>query len=192
MLTGSFGQRFICLTFDDGYRDIINWAYPILMRHRAPFAVYVPTSFPDRRGHLWWLTLEAALAASEHIELTSDQGTHMFQRRTPQEKDSAFHSINQALCAVSIDDRLNSSVEELARRGGISPASQRAEVCMSWKELAELAADPLVTIGAHSVNHLNLRKACDASARVPHWGAREVLRSLVDIAVARGLWLANN
>ena len=36
---------------------------------------------------------------------------------------------------------------------------------MDWQELAELARDPLVTIGAHTVNHLMLRKASAELAR---------------------------
>jgi peptidoglycan/xylan/chitin deacetylase (PgdA/CDA1 family) len=39
-----------------------------------------------------------------------------------------------------------------------------AELCMDWSELAQLAADPLVTIGAHTVNHpILLRLAKDAA-----------------------------
>src|SRR5260370_27050327 len=36
---------------------------------------------------------------------------------------------------------------------------------MSWAEIAELAADPLVTIGAHTVNHCMLKKLGDEAAR---------------------------
>lgn len=37
---------------------------------------------------------------------------------------------------------------------------------MSWPELRELAADPLVTIGAHTLNHFALAKLPAAEARM--------------------------
>src|SRR6187549_2661041 len=43
-----FRRRFVCLTFDDGYRDNARHALPILRKYDAPFAIYIPTSFPDR------------------------------------------------------------------------------------------------------------------------------------------------
>ena len=69
---GDFARRFVCLTFDDGYRDTLQWAYPILKKHGVPFAVYVPTSFPDRLGELWWLALEAVIARNDRIGLLID------------------------------------------------------------------------------------------------------------------------
>jgi peptidoglycan/xylan/chitin deacetylase (PgdA/CDA1 family) len=36
---------------------------------------------------------------------------------------------------------------------------------MTWSELGELAADPLAMIGAHTVNHIMLKKAPDDVAR---------------------------
>ena len=46
-----FSRRFVCITFDDGYRDTLEWAYPILKEAEVPFAVYVATSLsrPARR-----------------------------------------------------------------------------------------------------------------------------------------------
>ena len=55
---GDIARRFVCITFDDGYRDKLQWAYPMLKKHEIPFALYIPTSFPDRLGELWWLALE--------------------------------------------------------------------------------------------------------------------------------------
>ena len=69
---GDFGRRFVCITIDDGYRDTLQWAYPILKQHEVPFAVYIPTSFPDRLGELWWLALEAVVARNNRIRLLID------------------------------------------------------------------------------------------------------------------------
>ena len=69
MTERDFGRRFVCLTFDDGYRDNLEHAYPILKDADMPFAVYVPTGFPDRLGELWWLALEAVIAKHDSIGL---------------------------------------------------------------------------------------------------------------------------
>src|SRR4029078_10063779 len=67
-----FRRRFVCLTFDDGYRDNAQRAVPILRRYEVPFAIYIPTSFPDRAGELWWLTLEAVVARVSRLALVID------------------------------------------------------------------------------------------------------------------------
>jgi peptidoglycan/xylan/chitin deacetylase (PgdA/CDA1 family) len=54
------------------------------------------------------------------------------------------------------------------------------ELCMGWDELAKLAADPLVTIGAHTVNHVMLAKVPEKTARSEMEMSRKV------IAVALG------
>jgi peptidoglycan/xylan/chitin deacetylase (PgdA/CDA1 family) len=38
------------------------------------------------------------------------------------------------------------------------------ELCMNWEELNQIAADPLCTIGAHTVNHMMLKKLDDEQA----------------------------
>src|SRR5258708_31593083 len=50
---------------------------------------------------------------------------------------------------------------------------------MSWEELSKLAADPLVTIGAHTVNHVMLAKVPETSARAE----MEMSRSVIEAAL---------
>src|SRR5208282_1561610 len=82
LVEGDFSRRFVCLTFDDGYRDTLQVAYPILKKEGVPFAVYVATSFPDRLGELWWLALEAVIARNNSIGLTIDGRLRNFECRT--------------------------------------------------------------------------------------------------------------
>src|ERR1700682_6808881 len=65
-------RRFVCLTFDGGYKDMITSAYPVLAKHGVPFTIYVPTAFPDRLGEAWWLALEEVLARENRISLGMD------------------------------------------------------------------------------------------------------------------------
>ena len=51
-------SHFVCLTFDDGYQDNYDIAYPLLKHLEVPFAVYVTTGFIDNRLPMWWYSGE--------------------------------------------------------------------------------------------------------------------------------------
>jgi len=55
---------------------------------------------------------------------------------------------------------------------------------MSWPELAELAADPLVTIGAHTVNHPMLAKLSKEAVRSEMDLSREVIEAALSVRPA--------
>lgn len=160
-----FSRRFAALTFDDGYRDNLSYAYPILKKHRVPFAVYVPTSFPDRLGELWWRVLEAVIAENDRIGLVIDDEDRRFDCRTVAEKYELFEAIYWWLRSLETEDELRSAVRDLAARYEVDVPRLNEELCMTWAELAELARDPLVTIGAHTVNHVRLSKVPEEAAR---------------------------
>lgn len=46
--------KWVCITFDDGYRDNYTLAYPLLKQLDVPFAVYVSTGFLDNHNEMWW------------------------------------------------------------------------------------------------------------------------------------------
>ena len=52
LVEGDYGRPFVCFAFDDGYRDLYEHAYPIFHRYDLPFAVYIPTDYPDGDGDL--------------------------------------------------------------------------------------------------------------------------------------------
>lgn len=62
---GRTNHPFVCLTFDDGYQDNHDIAYPLLKRLDVPFAVYVTTGFIDNRLPMWWY-------ASERLGITTE------------------------------------------------------------------------------------------------------------------------
>jgi peptidoglycan/xylan/chitin deacetylase (PgdA/CDA1 family) len=181
LCTGLSSRRFVCLTIDDGYRDILIWAYPILKKYEIPFTLYIPTSFPDRLGELWWLALEAVIARNDRIGLVIDGKDQRFDCRTVKEKRQLFAAIYGWLRQLDSEEEMRRVVRDLSERYHVDAAAFCDELCMGWDELADLAADPLVTIGAHTVNHVILKKLPEKAARKEMEMSRAVIEASLGV-----------
>ncbi|HUD85749.1 MAG TPA: polysaccharide deacetylase family protein [Xanthobacteraceae bacterium] len=181
MSEGDFSRRFVCLTFDDGYRDTLQFAYPILREAGVPFAVYVPTSFPDRLGELWWLVLEAVIASNDHIGLQIDGRNRTFDCSTLAAKRALYNELYWWLRARPTEAEMRDVIRNLAACYHVDIAAFCDELCMTWPELAQLAADPLVTIGAHTVSHPMLAKLSNDVARSEMALSRSVIEAALSV-----------
>jgi peptidoglycan/xylan/chitin deacetylase (PgdA/CDA1 family) len=177
MTERDFGRRFVCLTFDDGYRDNLEHAYPILKAADMPFAVYVPTGFPDRLGELWWLALEAVIAKRDRIGLVIAGENRTFACETAAEKRALYDELYWWLRARDTEAEMRAIVRDLAARYQVDIAAFCKDLCMSWQEIALLARDPLVTIGAHTINHLMLAKLSEKTVRAEMDLSRTVIEA---------------
>lgn len=63
---------FVCLTFDDGYRDTYDLAYPLLKKLNIPFVVYVTTGFVDDTASMWWYSKTEAMNWEQIKALDND------------------------------------------------------------------------------------------------------------------------
>lgn len=57
------------LTFDDGYRDCLTVALPILKKHHAKAVFFIPTGFMGERRLFWWERICALLARCQRSEI---------------------------------------------------------------------------------------------------------------------------
>jgi peptidoglycan/xylan/chitin deacetylase (PgdA/CDA1 family) len=151
------GRRFACFTLDDGYRDNLVHALPVFRRHGCPFTVFATTSFLDGEGELWWRALEAVIAGADEVSLTVEAETRVRACATPAEKALAFDELWAWLRQVD-EAAQRQAVRKLCADAGFDMRAQCRELVMTWDELRQLAADPLATIGAHTVHHYELGK----------------------------------
>jgi peptidoglycan/xylan/chitin deacetylase (PgdA/CDA1 family) len=181
MSASDFSRRFVCFTFDDGYRDTLQWAYPILKEAHVPFAVYVPTSFPDRLGELWWLVLEAVIQRNDRIGVAINGRDRKFDCRSVAEKRALYDELYWWLRSLPTEVEMRHTVRNLAAFYQVDTAAICNELCMTWAELAQLAADPLVTIGAHTVNHPMLAKLTKDAVRSEMDLSRAVIEAALSV-----------
>jgi peptidoglycan/xylan/chitin deacetylase (PgdA/CDA1 family) len=182
LASNDFSRRFVCITFDDGYRDVAQWAYPLLQKYEMPFALYIATSFPEQRGELWWTALEAVIARNDRIALTIEGRRHVLDCGSVEQKRAAFDIAYAHLRSLKTEDELRQVIRDLCAVHGIDIGSFCRDLCMDWDEIGRMARDPLVTIGAHTVNHVMLRKVPnDAVAR----GEMEESCSAIEAVIGR-------
>jgi peptidoglycan/xylan/chitin deacetylase (PgdA/CDA1 family) len=156
-------RRFVCLTFDGAYKDLMASAYPVLSRHGVPFTVYVPTAFPDGLGEAWWLGLEAVIARESRISLVIDREEQRFDIAGTSEKYQLYDFLESWMRSLAPAD-LASAIKDLCQRYSVDLTALSREASMDWGDLAKLAADPLVTIGSATVNYPRLSNLKDADA----------------------------
>jgi len=168
-----FARRFACFTFDDGYRDNRDHALPVMRDHNAPFTVYVASDFAEGSGRLWWVALERVIARASAIDIERDGATLSLDAHDADTKQAAFQQAHDWLQTLASDAEVQREVSKLCARHGVDDAAIPRELCMSWPELRSFAADPLVTIGAHTISHCNLARESEAEAVRQMRGSRE-------------------
>ena len=152
---------FVALTFDDGYRDNVEHALPILRRHAAPWTLFVTTDFAAGRGRLWWVELEEVVRASERLDLDGIG----IACRTDAEKNAAFERIYRNLRAGP-ESRLRDVIGRWCEKAGIDTCALTRRLCLPWPEIVALADERGVTIGAHTTSHPMLAKHDPEIARL--------------------------
>jgi peptidoglycan/xylan/chitin deacetylase (PgdA/CDA1 family) len=167
-------EPFLCLTFDDGYRDTLEHALPVLRRHGTPATVFLTPGFIERTAPLWWLDLEEALRRADNVEANLGEGGHLLSCADDAARSAAFATIYRALRSGP-EQRLQEVIGGLARRSGVDSAGVAAEQCLDWAGVKQLAAEPLIDIGAHTMTHPMLAKHTLSDAQRELEQSRSVL-----------------
>ncbi len=157
-------NRFVCLTFDGGYKDLISSAYPVLSRHGVPFTIYLPTAFPDGLGEPWWLALQEMIARENRISLVIDRKERHFTIADLSEKDQVYVFLATWLRTLPPPE-LSFAINDLCKRYSVDLAGLSRREFMDWDDLQKLADDPNVTIGGTTVNYPNLANLRDVDAQ---------------------------
>jgi len=162
--TGDGARPFVAFTLDDGYRDNLEHAYPVMKAANAPFTVYVTSALPEGAAELWWVDLEEVIAKNTAIDFTHAGATEIIACDTVETKYAAWKKL-YPIIRTAPEDEQHAIVRDLCARYGVSQQRNCADLAMNWDEVRTLASDPLVTIGAHTVNHFAVVKLDALRAR---------------------------
>ncbi len=164
---GELPRRAVVVTFDDGYRDNYDHAWPILRKYRIPATFFLVTGALDRQIRLWWDEVAQDIQHLSNGPLPlSDDGPLLPRWLALLLKKS--HDGNSQAAVQEVVHRLNAStwgertqsLEALHALAGLT-SNQYADLMMTWEQVRELQRSGM-EIGAHTVTHAFLDEGEEA------------------------------
>lgn len=163
------------ITFDDGWRDNYEYAYPVLRRASVPATIYLVSDLVGTRYSFWPNVVANALAAAGerssrrwpellYETLESTRGS----REVP---NSGFDPtiIDEVIVALK-RSRTDAEMRLIAQQLLDGTAGSSRDL-MSWDEAREMASDGFIRFGSHTLTHTRLSKEI---------GIEQLRREIVD------------
>lgn len=165
---GSISPNPVVVTFDDGYESNFKLGPKILEEHNIPATVFVTSSLirnENEEGEPLWFDAVTEMISSygeRTIDLT-EYGLGRFDLGNIAGRQAAADRICEEMKGRDVE-RKRQILSAMMARLGASRVEDESHRGASWKEVADSA--PLMTVGAHSVNHEILSKlGMDAARR---------------------------
>ncbi|MGB1141154.1 MAG: polysaccharide deacetylase family protein [Halioglobus sp.] len=175
---GDLPPRSVCVTFDDGYRNNLEVATPILREFDIPATIFIATAFSDGRN--MWNDRIIDLAGDPFLTRINLECLGLPPRDLASQQDR-LGLVSELLPALKYRDyrEREALVDALYRENSAEEAAPRM---MSHQELIQLSRSG-VTLGAHTVDHPILKALAPAEQRRQIESSKHALENLTGKAV---------
>ena len=145
--------RSVLITFDDGYVDQYDTAFPILKRHGVSATFFVPVGFLDHHRVSWWDEIAWMVRTSRKAGVDAGPWIPTPVVYDEPDRESAVESLLRVYKAMPTDST-GAYLDFLAEATGSGRFSGGQDVgpWMTWDMLREMRTAGMVA-GAHTVNH---------------------------------------
>jgi peptidoglycan/xylan/chitin deacetylase (PgdA/CDA1 family) len=165
-------SRAVLLTFDDGYRDFADVAWPILKDHRLPVTLFVATAYPGRpQMGFWWDRLYQAFISTTRNE-PCQTPVGALSLASPSVCRTSLRRIEDYVKGLPHDAAM-AFVDNISHElGGKQP---EATAVLDWEQLRALSQQGVV-LGAHTRTHARLTHLPPEKAAEEIQGSQQDLR----------------
>jgi len=171
----------VSITFDDGYKDNLTYALPILNELKIPATIYIITKFYEKEGSIWWWELQDYIWENfQNIQFTYNKRNYEFSIQSNSQKRECFNKIK------SIIKKLNNNEQKklLTEITKTNLRKQFTNEFLNEQDLKLLNSNPLITIGAHTHNHLSLKNLSKEECTQEIKKSKEILENLLNSKIS--------
>jgi len=157
--SNSIKKNCAVITFDDGYKNNIRNALPILKKYRMPATFFVSTGFLD--GGLMWndIIIESLRRTSNNEIDLRDEGLGYYSLKNISERS---HAITNIIKKLKYLDSLRRD-ELVSKIKCLSDVNLPDDIMMNEEDISHLARSGM-ELGAHTVTHPILSRISDDDA----------------------------
>jgi len=174
MRQGTLPRNALAITFDDGYRDNLTHAAPILARHGLPATVFVVTGAIGTAEPLWFDRLALAFKGSRATAWSAPWGQVVRLESADQRLAALRQTLTRFKRMANAERRRR--VEGVLADLGVGDERPLKNLMLSWDD-AQALMGLGVTIGAHTVSHPILSQLGAEEARAEIAGSWSAIRS---------------
>jgi peptidoglycan/xylan/chitin deacetylase (PgdA/CDA1 family) len=148
----------IALTFDDGYKDNYDNAYPELLKRKIPASIFVASGYMGGDRYLWW---DLISYIADNYSKLSEKNREIIKKLFLQYGgDVDIENSNITSNNVVNNLRIKSIaeinyVEQTISSIVTSEGLNKSRIMLNWSEIKEMSNNG-IDIGGHSVNHVYL------------------------------------
>jgi peptidoglycan/xylan/chitin deacetylase (PgdA/CDA1 family) len=146
--------RYALITFDDGYRDNYEIAFPILKAEGVPATFFITTGFVDAPQLPWWDEIAWMVRTSQQDRVELSRWIPAPISFDEPEREEAVRTLLRAYKAMPAESTGHylDAVAEATRSGRCEQAEVGRSLWMDWEMLREMKAAGM-TVAGHTVTH---------------------------------------
>ena len=166
-------KKMVNISFDDGFRDIYEYAYPIFKKYNIPFTIYLTTAFPEEKAELWWIKLERLINQYTTLIVQGEE----YRCETMEEKNQVFNDLMQRIYHCS------DTPSKVFGNWFANYQIDMDNLALTWDELAEMLSSGLLTLGSHTQSHPMLTKIPTDEVRTELKESKTIIEQHLSIPV---------
>ena len=150
MRRGRLPRNAVAITFDDGYRDTLTHAAPILARHGLPATVFLATGFIGTGEVPWFHRVISAFKRTTLLSFAAPWSG----RLSLSDQSGRFLAIERTLRHLKDlpEDRSRAQLDSLLEELNVTDQLDSKDLMLNWDDVQALTGLGF-SIGAHTVSH---------------------------------------
>ena len=177
---GAVPRNALALTFDDGYRDNLSHAAPILAQHRLPATIFLATGYIGTPDMPWFDHVALAFKLSRRKDVTLPG----FPPQRLATEGDRLTALGRALAWLKTlsDEERRRAVKELVADLRPHRTDGPKRLMLDWGEVDALRGLGF-SVGAHTVTHPILSRVTPEHAREEIQGSKDAIERALGVTV---------